>query len=220
MLNNIHDSFVYFWECITGVLEDNKARMLRFSVFITLFIGIIWAAWNYFEVSVIGNTNEEGDYFEREIRAQRAVAENENETLKKIADLAATVNDMRNGGFAIAEAMNGMNRRLFNIDGFNEFGMENLSGTGDDFFKQVNATPSQSVQGHEEKHEVHEVAVRAIMLSEKSKLAVVDADGKKGIIISVGSELHGGAGRVVQIKSNGLTVRNSSTKQEIEYLIK
>ncbi len=58
------------------------------------------------------------------------------------------------------------------------------------------------------------------MLSDKSKIAIVDTGGKKGVIIRVGSELPGGVGRVVRIKPNGLTVRNQITKQEKEYLIK
>ena len=219
-MNEIHDSFVYFWECITGVLEDNKARMLRLAAFVTLLIGMIWAAWNYFEASSFSNMNEDGDYLEMEMRAQQATAQRENQTLKKIADLAATVNEMRNGGFAIADSMNGMNRRLFNIDGFNEFGMEDISGTGDAFVDAVNATASNPVHGQQEQQEVHEVAVHAIILSDKSKFAVVDAGGMEGLIIHVGSELPGEIGRVVRIKSNGLTVRNKHTKQEVEYLIK
>lgn len=224
-MNSLRDSFTYFWECITGVLEDNKARLLRLSAFVTLLIGMIWAAWNYFEASTIGNTSEEGSYLEAELRVQRATAERENQTLKKIADLAATVNDMRNGGFAIAESMNGMNRNLFNLDRYNEFGMEDLSGTGptgDNFVDSVNATASNPAPGQDQKQEqeVHEVAVRAVMVSDKDKIAVVDAGGKRGVIIRPGQELPGGAGRVVRIKSNGLTVRNKITKQEIEYLIK
>lgn len=223
-MNSLRDSFVYFWECITGVLEDNRARLLRLAAFVTLLIGMIWAAWNYFEASTFGNTSEEGGYLEAEMRAQKATAERENQTLMKIADLAATVNDMRNGGFAIAESMNGMNRNLFNLDRYNDFGMEDLSGTGptgDNFVDSVNATASNPAPAHDkQKEEVHEVFVRAVMLSEKDKLAVVDAGGKKGVIIRPGQELPGGAGRVVRIKSNGLTVRNKITKQEIEYLIK
>ena len=218
-MNEIHDSFVYFWECITGVLEDNKARMLRLAAFVTLLIGMIWAAWNYFEASSFSNLNEDGDYLEMEMRAQQASAQRENQTLKKIAEVASTVNEMRNGGLAIAESLNGMNRRLFNIDGFNELGMENLSGTGDAFVDSVNATASNPAP-NQEQQEVHEVAVRAVMLSDKNKIAVVDAGGKKGVIVRPGSELPGGIGRVVRIKSNGLTVRNKLTKQEIEYLIK
>jgi hypothetical protein len=222
-MNNIHDSFIYFWECITGVLEDNKAKILRISAFVTLLIGMIWAAWNYFEASTISNTREEGSYLEAEMRAQQVAAQRENQTLKKIAEAAAAINTMRNGGLAIAESMNGMNRRLFNIDGFNEFGMENLSGTGttgDSFVDSVNATRSNPAPSQEQPQEVYEVFVRAVMLSDKTKIAVIDAGGKKGVIVRLGQELPGGFGRVVRIKSNGLTVRNKLTKQEVEYLIK
>lgn len=219
-MNELHDSFIYFWECITGVLEDNKARLLRISAFVTLLIGIIWAAWNYFEASTISNKTEEGAYVEAEMRAQQATAQRENQTLKKIADLASTVNAMRNGGLAIAESMNGMNRNLFNLDRYNEAGMEDLSGTGDAFVDAVNATASNPAPNQKQEQEVHEVFVRAVMLSDKDKIAVVDTGGKRGVIIRPGQELPGGAGRVVRIKSNGLTVRNKFTKQEIEYLIK
>ena len=219
-MNELHDSFIYFWECITGVLEDNKARLLRISAFVTLLIGIIWAAWNYFEASTISNKTEEGAYIEAEMRAQQATAQRENQTLKKIADLASTVNAMRNGGLAIAESMNGMNRNLFNLDRYNEAGMEDLSGTGDAFVDAVNATASNPAPNQKQEQEVHEVFVRAVMLSDKDKIAVVDAGGKRGVIIRPGQELPGGAGRVVRIKSNGLTVRNKFTKQEVEYLIK
>ena len=219
-MNSINDSFMYFWECITGVLEDNKARMLRLAAFVTLLIGMIWAAWNYFEASTISDTNEEGSYLEAEMRVQQAAAQRENQTLKKIADVAATVNAMRNGGLAIAESLNGMNRRLFNLDGFDTSGMENLSGTRDSFVDTVNATHSNPAPTQEQPQEVHEVAVRAVMLSDKDKIAVVDAGGKKGIIVRPGQELPGGAGRVVRIKLTGLTVRNQLTKQETEYQIK
>ena len=218
-MNELHDSFIYFWECITGVLEDNKARLLRISAFVTLLIGIIWAAWNYFEASTISNKTEEGAYIEAEMRAQQATAQRENQTLKKIADLASTVNAMRNGGLAIAESMNGMNRNLFNLDRYTAAGMEDLSGTGDAFVDSVNATASHPAP-EQKQEEVHEVFVRAVMLSDKDKIAVVDAGGKRGVIIRPGQELPGGAGRVVRIKSNGLTVRNKFTKQEVEYLIK
>ena len=214
---------MYFWECITGVLEDNKARMLRLATFVTLLIGMIWAAWNYFEASTISNTNEEGSYLEAEMRVQQAAAQRENQTLKKIAEVAAAVNTMRNGGLAIAESMNGMNRRLFNIDGFNDFGMEDISGTGtgtgDSFVDAVNATASNPAPTQQEQQEV-QLSVKAVMLSDKSKIAIVDTGGKKGVIIRVGSELPGGVGRVVRIKPNGLTVRNQITRQEKEYLIK
>ena len=219
-MNELHDSFIYFWECITGVLEDNKARLLRISAFVTLLIGIIWAAWNYFEASTISNKTEEGAYIEAEMRAQQATAQRENQTLKKIADLASTVNAMRNGGLAIAESMNGMNRNLFNLDRYTAAGMEDLSGTGDAFVDAVNATASNPAPNQKQEQEVHEVFVRAVMLSDKDKIAVVDAGGKRGVIIRPGQELPGGAGRVVRIKSNGLTVRNKFTKQEVEYLIK
>ena len=214
---------MYFWECITGVLEDNKARMLRLATFVTLLIGMIWAAWNYFEASTISNTNEEGSYLEAEMRVQQAAAQRENQTLKKIAEVAAAVNTMRNGGLAIAESMNGMNRRLFNIDGFNDFGMEDISGTGtgtgDSFVDAVNATASNPAPTQQEQQEV-QLSVKAVMLSDKSKIAIVDTGGKKGVIIRFGSELPGGVGRVVRIKPNGLTVRNQITRQEKEYLIK
>ena len=214
---------MYFWECITGVLEDNKARMLRLATFVTLLIGMIWAAWNYFEASTISDTNEEGGYLEAEMRVQQAAAQRENQTLKKIAEVAAAVNTMRNGGLAIAESMNGMNRRLFNIDGFNDFGMEDISGTGtgtgDSFVDAVNATASNPAPTQQEQQEV-QLSVKAVMLSDKSKIAIVDTGGKKGVIIRVGSELPGGVGRVVRIKPNGLTVRNQITRQEKEYLIK
>lgn len=223
-MNSIHDSFIYFWECITGVLEDNKARMLRISAFATLLIGMVWAAWNYFEASTISNTNEEGSYLEAEMRVQRVAAQRENQTLNKIAEVAAAVNAMRNGGLAIAESLNGMNRRLFNIDGFNELGMENLSGTGntgDSFVDTVNATRSNPAPTTQEQpQEVYAVSVRAVMVSDKTKIAVIDAGGKKGVIVRPGQELPGGFGHVVRIKSNGLTVRNKLTKQEVEYLIK
>ena len=222
-MNDLHDSLIYFWECLTGVIEDNQARLLRISAFVTLLIGIIWAAWNYFEASTISNTNEEGSYLEAEMRVQQAAAQRENQTLKKIAEVAAAVNTMRNGGLAIAESMNGMNRRLFNIDGFNDFGMEDISGTGtgtgDSFVDAVNATASNPAPTQQEQQEV-QLSVKAVMLSDKSKIAIVDTGGKKGVIIRVGSELPGGVGRVVRIKSNGLTVRNQITRQEKEYLIK
>ena len=222
-MNDLHDALIYFWECLTGVIEDNQARLLRLSAFVTLLIGIIWAAWNYFEASTISNKSEDGDYLEAEMRAQQVTAQRENQTLKKIADVAATVNDVRNGGLAIAQSLNGMNRNLFNLDRYNEFGMEDLSGTGptgDDFVDSVNATASNPAPAQNQKEEVHEVFVRAVMLSDKDKIAVVDAGGKRGVIIRPGQELPGGAGRVVRIKSNGLTVRNKFTKQEVEYLIK
>ena len=112
---NFLNSFSDFWEILTGVIDDNKAKIIRFTCFIFLAIGIGWAVFNYFQASLLSNTDVNA------LNQPRYVPPNDEREYKRMADLAQTVQDMRHGGDAIANATAAAHTRPFNVSGTPDF---------------------------------------------------------------------------------------------------
>ena len=210
-MNNFSGSVEQFWEVLTGVTNDKTSKVIRFLCFAVLIIGILWAVWNYIQANRISDTNAELDFGDS--LNYSSTRTRKNEALDKIVAVAQTVKQMRDGGEAIASALTDMNRRPFNIEGYDDMGLEALSGT----FNGGGAALNEGISVPEQNIEPETVYVRAIMLSEKSSYAVVDAAGARGMIVRRGSKLPGELGRVVRIKSDGITIRKD--KQETVYTI-
>ncbi len=200
-MDNISAGFTEFWEILTGVLSDHRSTIIRLSCFVLLLFGGIYAVLGYFNAEKIANTNEPLD---ENATFDLPFIPPSDEGLNRIAELAQTVNTMRQGSEVLASSLGGMNRNLFTIDGYNEFGLEDLSGTG------------VSTVG-EDRQQPPPVEVKAIIISKKQRIAVMNAAGELGLIVRRGSELPAGAGRVVKITQDGVTVRVN--KEEIKYTI-
>ena len=201
-MHEIHEGFIHFWEVLTGVFDDDRSKLLRIMSFVMLFMGCLWAGLNYFKADRLANLDEEIEHprSAEHIRGR-------NEAMEKLMEAARTVGTMRRGGEAIAKAMSEMNARPFNIEGYNEFGLEDVSG--------LTEFAPESVPEHEEQR--HEVLIKALMVSGKTRYAVIDYASQRGAVVRQGQELPGGGGRIVRITSEGITVRENG--KEITYTI-
>ena len=204
-MEDFHESFVHFWEALTGVLDDDGSKILRIMCFFTLFLGIIWAGLNYFRAERIANVNEEL-YTSAEVEHRRG----KNETLERLMAAAQAVGTMRRGGEEIARKIGESNLKPFNLDGYDELGLEDLSGITEF------APDSEFAQEKEENRTKPEI--KALFVSGRNRYAVIDYAAQKGAVIRQGQTLPGGEGRIVRITPEGITVRYG--KDEITYTVK
>ena len=205
----MREALIEFWEIITGVLDDNKAKVIKLSCFGILFFGMMWAALNYFRASRIADTNVDA---ENEISTFIPSTRAEEESLHKLEALAKTVGDIRTGGEAIANKIVEIHTKPFNIEGYDEAGLENLEATGlQNDFSALTQPSGQPLP--EESNPV--INIKAIIMSDTGHKAVIDAGGRTGIIVSKGSRLPQNLGRVTKIQPDGITVRFDD--KEIKY---
>lgn len=196
---NLFDDFSDFWEILTGVFDDNRAKIIRYLCFAILVFGIGWAVFNYFRANTLSNTDEntfsQGHY----------VPEDSGRALKQMADLAQTVDNMRHGGETIAAAINSRHTRPFNADVLPE-SADLMALSGDIHYVQTNEDTTP------------EIFVRAIMLAGNTRAAVIDAgEDFKGHMVRRGTVLPNGLGRVTGITSNKVTVRRD--RRDYEYIV-
>lgn len=200
-MEELHEGFTHFWEILTGVFDDDRSKMLRTLCFFLLFLGCVWAAFNYFKAEKIADLDENLE--NPLINAQN---KRKNETLEKLTEAARIVGTMRKGGQAIANSINEMNSRPFNLDGVED--LNNLV----DFVPDLQ--PAQQAQQEERR----DLLVRAVMVSGRTKFAVIDYAGDKGKVVRQGQKLPDGGGNIVRITPEGITVRTES-KQEFTYTL-
>lgn len=196
---NFMNSFSDFWEVLTGVLDDNKSKIIRYVCFILLALGIGWAAFNYFRADLLANTDINA------LPQEHYVPPDDGRALKRMADLAQTVQEMRHGGNAIAEAIATTHTRPFNVAGekITEPSTVALS---------LDTQPTQTVEEAEP-----EIFVRAIMLAGKTHAAVVDAGEFKGLMVRQKTKLPGEFGTVTKITSDKVIVRRK--RKNYEYIV-
>ena len=197
---NFFDNFSDFWEILTGVIDDNKAKIIRWICFAILIFGIGWAIFNYFRANILSNTEvnafSQGHY----------VPEDDGKALKQMADLAQTVDSMRRGGETIAAAIDANHTKPFNVKDSGE--SSDLTAMSQD------VQPAQTAQ----EDTSPEIFVRAIMMAGKTRAAVIDAgEDFKGHMVRRGTVLPNGLGRVTDITSNKVTVRRD--RRNYEYIV-
>ncbi len=213
-MEDFREGFTSFWETLTGVLDDDRAKIIRLTSFAVLFLGIIWAGLNYFRAERISNLDEDMDSY-----SASAPGGQGSETLNKLTEIAQTVGTMRKGGEAIAESLSSMNTMPFNIEGYNELGLEDLNTTAHHQQGHVDGQePDQ--QPEQQEQEPPHISVKALMLSGANKYAVIDYAAEKGRVIRQGQRLPDGEGRVVRINQEGITVRLKDNSKEVVYTVK
>ena len=205
-MHDLHEGFVYFWEIITGVFDDDRSKTLRILSFVMLFLGILWAGLNYFRAERIADVSTA-----LEDSPAAAIRHGRNEAMEKLMDAAKTVGTMRRGGEAIARSLAETNASPFNIEGYNELGLEDVSGLSE-------FAPDSPLVEEKEAAQKQDIMVKALMVSGRTRYAVIDYASQKGAVIRQGQELPGGGGRVVRITNEGITVRNDNS--EFTYTIK
>lgn len=197
-MNALGEGFTYFWEVLTGVYEDDRAKLIRWLCFFLLFAGIMWAALNYFRAGRISNLSEEFS------PSDQPSASRDTSLIERATAVAEMIGTMRTGGAAIAQQMSAMNRKPFNIEGFGEDGIGDISGT-----PEITVPEQQPVEQQRDN-----IVVKALMLSRKDKYAVIDFASHKGLIVKLGRSLPGEAGRVVRITREGITVRKNGKEEK------
>lgn len=217
-MNELNEGFTSFWETVTGVVDDDRAKIIRLSSFVVLFLGIIWAGLNYFQAERIANLDEEMD-----TDYVGTSSSHSNETLAKLTEIAQTVGTMRRGGEAIATSLTTMNTMPFNIEDYNEMGLEDLNTTSSRQQGHAGTHPLEGANGQDTPQEQPEkqppqIAVKALMLSGKDRYAVIDYAADKGKVIRQGQKLPDGESRVVRITQEGITVRLDN--KEVNYTVK
>ncbi|MBQ6775788.1 MAG: hypothetical protein IJP53_04950 [Synergistaceae bacterium] len=201
-MNAILDSFAGFWEILTGVFDDNRAKIIRLVCFSLLAFGIMWAAMNYFRADKIADTDVEFYSPAYESREPDRAA------LKRMADLAQAVQQMRQGGEAIAETITAAHTRPFNIEGYNEMGLESLSTGGVVAGGKLSlAEVSGDVRVQEAENDIPNILVKAVMTSGKTRAAIIDIGEWKGFLARKGEYLPENSGRVVDVQRKKITVR-------------
>ena len=213
-MDEFREGFTSFWETLTGVLDDDRSKIIRLMSFAVLFLGIIWAGLNYFKAERISNLDDDIGSYSSSISSGK-----NNETFNKLTEIAQTVGTMRKGGEAIAASLSQMNTMPFNIEGYNALGLEDLNTTAN--HQQGHVTEEnpeeQEAPQQQEKQPPH-IMVKALMLSGRNKYAVIDYSSKKGHVIRQGQKLPDGEGRVVRINQEGITVRLDD--KEVIYTVK
>ena len=200
------DNFADFWEILTGVIDDNKAKIIRFSCFALLIIGALWAVFNYIRADMLADTET------NTFGSSHYVQDDGGAALKRMADLAQTVQDMRQGGMAIADSIVLAHTKPFNIDGYTESGLENLGRGTSSTAAAISSDVQPAVQNVEEAEP--EIFVRAVMMTGDTRAAVLDLAEEKGWMVRRGTELPNGFGRVTNITTNKVVIRRNRKNYE------
>ena len=196
------ESAVHFYEVLTGVFNDEQSKIVRIVCFIVLLAGILWGGYSYFRASLLADTDTplEDSYF-----ADMPVPRGNEAALQRMADLAQAIDSLRNGASAVAMSLQQMNRMPFNLDPEGQGGVDPMAALGvnrDDTPQTPGATTSQPAV------QPGPVAVKMIMTTNTGeKIAVIDAGGKKAVVVRRGDKLPGESGYVAAIRANGITVR-------------
>lgn len=208
------ETAVHFYEVLTGVFNDDQSKIIRISCFVVLLFGIIWGGYNYYRASLLADTETplEDSFFD-----DMPVSRGNEAALQKMADLAQAIDSVRNGASAVAMSLQQMNRMPFNLDPEGQGGIDPMAALGvnredtPETPGTPSATPSQPVV------QPGPVALKMVMTTDTGeKIAVIDAGGKKAVVVRRGDKLPGESGYVAKIKSNGITVRLNDKEYEYE----
>ena len=201
---NEREAAVHFYEMLTGVFNDNQSKTVRYICFTVLFIGMVWAGFNYFRASILANTDVpiDQDLFQDTVMPTNEAA------FQRVVELAQTIDNVRNLGATIAATLDGIHNMPFNVDPEGgELDPFSTTGTG------VSSVPSDSTQ---ESPKAGPMTVKMIMTADDGqRIAVVDTGGKKAVVLRRGDEVPGGGGFIRAIRPNGVTV--IVNKQEVKY---
>lgn len=191
-----------FWEILTGVVNDNKAKMIRLTCFVVLAIGIGWAIFNYFRAGLLADTDVNALS-----PTERYIPPEDRRGLVRMANLAQTVQDMKHGGLTIAETIAASHSRPFNVSGVPvEEPASNVALSFDSRPTQVN------------QEDETEIFVRAIMMTGDTRAAVLDVgEDFKGHMVRRGTILPNNLGRITNITKDKVTIRRG--RKNYEYIV-
>lgn len=198
---NERETAQHFYEMLTGVFDDEQSKIFRYICFGVLLLGMIWAGWYYFRAHRLSDTNTPIDP-DMYVDVQ---PQSDNAPLKRIVDLAATIDAMRSSGSSIAAALDGLHNMPFNLNP--EGGLDRTPNPNEP--STLSSTPTNVPQRGP-------VNVKMIMTVENGdNIAVIDAIGEKGLIVRKGDALSGDNGVVSAITDKGITILFNESEDEI-----
>ena len=191
-IKNLREAYIYLWENLSGIQVGEKSKILRIIHFSVLILGSAWAVMNYLNSERLSELSQDAPAVSRRSRVDTSI----NQLIERIN----LVKHKREEGAILAGSMTAMNRRLFNTDSgydINNMNGLNLAGNLDVNMPEI-ALPQQV--------EPPQVEVKAVMLSGKNSLAVINTPGNTALIVKRGSKLPGGLGQITAIKRDSVTL--------------
>jgi len=189
----IRKNLEILWESVTGVRTEDPAPFLRILSFIILAIGIAWAVFSYYRSVRIA------DLYQDSFTEIASLSQWNDSEITQLANNVRALISMRQGGRVLAASINEMNRRLFNDEA--SYLAENAPETAPGNLPGL--PKSSDVITMPGSSEELRVTVKAILLSQREKIAVIDLPNSKGVIIRQG-------GRIPAINARVLKINNDS----------
>ncbi len=180
------------WESVTGVRTEDPAPFLRILSFIVLAIGIAWAVYNYYRSVNVA------DLYQNSYSEINPMAHRNDSEITQLANNVRALISMRQGGRVLAASINEMNRRLFNDDA--NYLAENAPDTAPKSSELPKSSDIITIPGTSEELRV---TVKAVLISGRERIAVVDLPNAKGVIIRQG-------GKIPMINARVLKINNDS----------
>ncbi|MBQ7560839.1 MAG: hypothetical protein IJS99_03240 [Synergistaceae bacterium] len=188
----IRKNLEILWESVTGVRTEDPAPFLRILSFIILALGIAWAVFSYYRSVRIA------DLYQDSFTEIASLSQRNDSEITQLANNVRALISMRQGGRVLAASINEMNRRLFNDEA--SYLAENVPDTAPGSSPLPKSSDVITMPGSSEELRV---TVKAILLSQREKIAVIDLPNSKGVIIRQG-------GRIPAINARVLKINNDS----------
>ena len=194
MQSTWREAMAYAWGNFTGVMSEGSARVLRLLLFLVFIGGTAWAVYSYLELQQLRQ--------EKTFTAS-VTPTSVNEDRKRLEDMIAEVRDAsarRSGSAMTAQTMKDMGKYLF-----------------DDPSRRMAAVvpeiplPGGGVVAPQVEEVVEpppEITLRAIMVIDKTKTALIDIAGVgTGLLVKQGDTFLNREGRIVRITNDKVVVR-------------
>lgn len=190
-MGNLKSAFIFLWENLSGIQIGERSKILRLIYFSVLIMGSVWAVMNYLKSEELSEISPDSQIVTRRSRTDT--------NINKLIERINLVKHQREDGSILAGSMTAMNRRLFNTD------IENINGT-DNMTLAENGNLNLPEAPVIQEITPPEIEVKAVMLTGRNRLAVINTPNNTGLIVKRGNKLPGGLGRITAINRDSVTL--------------
>ena len=190
-------SFSYVWNVGSGILDDKNSKISRLVFFAIAFVGIIFACFMFYRAEIPFNTKGRSA-----VQLQIPGIINDKQTMGNLQNQSEKFTFLQSNAEKLANSMDRMNRGLFTDEAVGAVGnIINPTLNGNSEIELPSET--QIVDSKPP------IRVSGIIISNKSQnnLAVIDVNGKKGILVKKGSSIPDLNAKVISINSKGLKIK-------------
>mgnify|MGYP007101829657 CR=1 FL=1 len=207
MPDNWKDSFAFVWNVSSGVHDDKNSRISRFVLF-----GVLAACIGLVCFLIYRGTMPLLSFGKRAIRPEIPAIISDRESMNNLLNQSQAAMMMQTNAQNLANSMATMNRRLFTDDPEDSQTPENLAEIRAklDNLDNVDITSGANPEKISDDDEPN-ITIKALLLSGKNNSAVIDTNGKKGILVRVGTLLPDSDIRVIRVNSRGIKLRSRSS---------